>query len=227
MATIPIQFQYEDHQPVPSKFPMNCTFSNFETILKGIYGDDYWRYSFVCHGKSFDVDNEDNLAQMKPLLVPKTTVFTHVRTKGAGSIFADVTQVKSMKRIEFSKAAPPWRVAWPGLCLEGVCKNGKCEAHEQMVIANLGITEFSLNTEKKKFSKCPRCQEYFKPVTCAFNRCEWKYHGQIENDDDDEPKEVATDWTKADHAYHRFDDDPTNTLSWLELIFEVRSTVKS
>ena len=226
MATIPIQFQYHDQPPVPVKFPTNCTLSNFVRILEGIYGADYWKYSFVCHGKSFDVDTEDSLAQIKALIVPKTTVFTYIRTRGGGSIFVDVTQVDRMKRIEFSKTAPAWRVVWPGLCLEGVCKNGKCEAHEQMVIANLGITEFNLNTEKKKFSKCPKCQQYIKPVTCAFNRCEWKYHGQIDNDDD-VPRKVEIDWKKADNAYHRFDDESTNTLSWLELVFEVRSTVKS
>ena len=227
MAAIEIRIQRDAEQAVSLNFPTNCGIEQFQMLIENIYGPGAWQYSFICHGQSFDVNNETDLAQLKGLLVPKVTLFAYVRMRGSGSSFVNVQNTDSMKRIAFSTAAPAWRLALPGLCLEGKCTNGKCDANEKMVIVNIGIVEtFNLNIQKRKLSRCPQCQQYVNPITCAFNRCEWKYHGQYEKSNA-EPIEAKNDWTKADHAYYRFDDKLTDYLSWLELVFEVRSSEKS
>ncbi|UJR07045.1 hypothetical protein I4U23_011333 [Adineta vaga] len=143
-------------------------------------------YSFICHGRMFDLQSEREFHEMKRLITPKTTLFAIARTKGGGGMGADGSEFVNvhnssfLKRLEWSHQAPVWRIARPGLCLEGCCKNEKCTAYDRLVIINIGLVKFTLNTEKKTLSKCPQCQNYVNPITCAFNRCQWRYKGQYE-----------------------------------------------
>lgn len=61
-----------------------------------------------------------------------------------GVPFADVTDKAGPEKIEWSRSAPRWREAAPGLCLEGECTNWQCEAHGCMVIIKKHFTEFDL-----------------------------------------------------------------------------------
>ncbi|CAF3105601.1 unnamed protein product [Rotaria socialis] len=135
-----------------------------------------------------------------------------------GKTFIDLTKGNSPKRMEWSSSAPNWRIARPGICLEGKCSNPYCLAHEQLVIINIGIREFDLLTESYKISKCPECSKYVEPATCAFNNCMWRWKGLKQSKIDAAPTEVSEDWKLADNAYHRFDETVNGGVMWLQLI---------
>ncbi|CAF1158323.1 unnamed protein product [Adineta ricciae] len=228
MSSIPVQFQLDDQQPVEYKLSPTCTLTDFTRIIKNIYKERYWMYSFICHGKMFDLQSEEEFQGMKRLITPKTTLFAVVRTKGGGfgfggSRFVNVHNNNLLKRYEWSDKAPVWRVVRPGLCLEGYCQNVNCTAYNHQVIINIGLVKFDLNLQKAALSKCPQCQKYVNPITCAFNRCRWKYHGQLELNKNEVPSSVKTNWKTADDAYYRFDSDTEEPVTWLQLIFEARA----
>lgn len=62
-----------------------------------------------------------------------------------GSWFSDL---RSARTIQFSKDAPDWRTAAPGLCVEGECVKLGCCAYGKMVIDSRGFGEFSLALDK-------------------------------------------------------------------------------
>ena len=53
--------------------------------------------------------------------------------------FVDLSNSKGLKRIEWSSYAPDWRIARPGLCLEGTCTNKDCKAQADKVVINIGF----------------------------------------------------------------------------------------
>ncbi|CAN0427173.1 unnamed protein product, partial [Ectocarpus fasciculatus] len=61
-----------------------------------------------------------------------------------GAKFADVSDSSGLTEHAFSDHAPRWRVAEPGLCLEGRCTSSYCDAHGRMVILNHGFQDFDL-----------------------------------------------------------------------------------
>ena len=230
MAPISIQFQLDDQTPTTATLPSDFKLNDFQAAIKDLFGDKYWMYSFICHGKSFDAKNEIEIEQMKTNLVPGMTLFMYMRAKGGGmnsmgTTFVNVADESCRKRLEFSrdKNGPAWYVARPGLCLEGQCQTGKCEAYKKTVIVNIGFKKFDLNREKKSLSKCPQCQSYIRPITCAFNRCEWRYEGQMQTTEDDEPTEFSIAWRKADCAYYRFDPDKGESVNWIYLVLEAKA----
>lgn len=114
---------------------------------------------------------------------------------------------------------PPWRQVTTGLCLEGVCLNGQCEAFEQKVVINQGIGKFNAVTNSIiTKSKCPLCGAAVSPTTCAFNQCSWRLTG-VKQDDSKKNSTITTDWQNTIHDYHRYEDSLT---SWLQLTIETR-----
>jgi len=110
--------------------------------------------------------------------IPKdSTVHMILRLRGGGPgdpiMFADL---ESSRDISFSKEAPKWRRATPGLCLEGPCTNKDCDAFKQIVVCNKGMREFSLAIDGDRV-RCPLCSEKVVPVTTAFNNCQFYYFG--------------------------------------------------
>ena len=99
-----------------------------------------------------------------------------LRGGGGGKSFVDVANEKSAITIQWSETAPDWRVAKPGLCLEGICKNSKCPAMFRQVIMNLEMGTFDLMLDTEK-CKCPMCQEYVEPKSCGFNNCIYTISG--------------------------------------------------
>lgn len=57
-----------------------------------------------------------------------------------GSTFTDVSNCHAMTPMSFTKDAPRWRTASPGLCLEGPCRNKRCRAHRKMEISKMDST---------------------------------------------------------------------------------------
>ena len=114
----------------------------------------------------------------------ESVIFLVSRFVGGGSFwtgghpvaFTDVSNSAAMQKLPWATSAPPWRIAKPGLCVEGVCENARCEAYNQMVIDNHGQGTFDLIVDAYT-CKCPQCDKAINPATCAFNNCLWRFMG--------------------------------------------------
>ena len=90
--------------------------------------------------------------------------------------FADVSKNSSAQVLEFSESAPEWRVAYPGLSLEGPCKNSQCAAYQKSFV----ICNFQLKQEGFEMCEvaatcwCPLCKSKIEPVTMGFNNCKYR-----------------------------------------------------
>ncbi len=137
---------------------------------------------------------------------------------GGGDVieFADISETSALKRKPWSLSAPRWRLARPGLCIEGRCTNWYCEAYSKYVIVNVGIGDFDLETDCRS-STCPMCREHVDVATCAFNNCRWKWVGKKVVSPSQPPVVVRGDWKEADNAYHRFEERESGKAQWLLL----------
>ncbi|AJF97408.1 RING and ubiquitin domain protein [Pandoravirus inopinatum] len=78
------------------------------------------------------------------------TMHLVLRLRGGGggpptsAMFVDMENTGAMRRQQWSKSAPDWRIVRPGLCVEGRCKNVDCAAYGRMVIVNKGFDTFDL-----------------------------------------------------------------------------------
>ncbi|UJR20403.1 hypothetical protein I4U23_023534 [Adineta vaga] len=135
--------------------------------------------------------------------------------------FIDVSNSKGLKRVGWAKTiAPAWRIASPGLCLEGVCYNKDCKAYQQSVIMSMGFIRFDIIVDADgDTTKCPLCHKYVNPTTCGFSNCWWRYEGKKQNENKS-PEKCSCDWQQADDAYHYFDEDKSGNVTWKQLIVE-------
>ena len=99
-----------------------------------------------------------------------------LRGGGPGLSFADIENKTGLSQVPFTKSAPDWRIACPGLNLEGVCKNKSCKAYGKEVICQIGIGVFDI-VLKKNLCVCPMCKKWCEPLTCGFTKCFYKYTG--------------------------------------------------
>ena len=137
---------------------------------------------------------------------------------GCGVLFADVSDSSGLTKRSFSDSAPDWRIASPGLCLEGECCNQDCEAHGNMVIMNHGFYDFDLmhnEGDDVRFS-CPQCAERVTPTTCGFNNCTWRYKGRKAG----EMNVLVGRWREAGNSYHRFKEG--REVAWERLLIQAR-----
>jgi ubiquitin C len=140
-----------------------------------------------------------------------------------GAKFADISNNKGLKRVEWSKTGPPWRTPQHGLCLEGLCTNTQCKAYNQCVIMPIGYKKFDILIDPdENTTKCPLCQKFIEPKTCAFNNCWWRYQGikQDETGQGKPPMKCSSEWQQADNAYHYFDEYTSGIVIWKQLIVE-------
>ncbi|KAF5843287.1 hypothetical protein DUNSADRAFT_89 [Dunaliella salina] len=140
-------------------------------------------------------------------------------------MFADVSNTSTLEAMYFSDSAPVWRVADIGLCVEGLCKNARCQAFNEMVISNQGFRHFDLMLDKaSQTTQCPCCEDPFIPATCAFNNCQWMFSGiKLENG---RPVQVRGTWIEAGNKYERFNDASSNQVKWVRLLLVARPQVK-
>ena len=146
-----------------------------------------------------------------------STILMTLRLRGGWLGFVDVSSKRDSQKIQFSEHAPNWRRAGIGLCLEGLCKNKKCEAYSQYVIMKMGSVCYDLGLPNDK-TKCPICDEYVKPITCAFNNCKYRYLG-IKNTPNGLER-VRSDWKECDNNYYRFDPQEHGMADWSRLVIE-------
>lgn len=134
---------------------------------------------------------------------------------GSGAMsFADVSNSDAMAKMAFSKNAPSWKIAAPGLCLEGRCTKRACKAYGKMVILNNNFDDFDLARGEAK--PCPKCEEDVTPITCAFNNCVWSYKGKKAG----ERQVLTAPWTEVGDSYHRFEE--SNEAEWERLLIQAR-----
>lgn len=150
-------------------------------------------------------------------ITKESTIHMILRLLGGGSVvgymFVNLADENLMRTAKCSNQAPDWRIALPGLCIEGTCCNEKCVAHGCRVICNQGYGSFDLAVST---CSCPMCNQIVKPETCGMNNCEWKYEGILES----EPEKVCkSDWMHIGNEYVYFDDSCENIgkVSWSRL----------
>ncbi|CAN0492339.1 unnamed protein product, partial [Ectocarpus sp. 8 AP-2014] len=137
-----------------------------------------------------------------------------------GAKFADVSDSSGLTEHAFSDHAPRWRVAEPGLCLEGRCTNSDCDAHGRMVILNHGFRDFDLIRPGRDPKLCPMCNFEVVPSTCAFTDCTWRYKGRKAG----ETNVLVGMWKEAGDSYHRFEEG--GEVEWDRLLIQARSLLK-
>jgi hypothetical protein len=116
---------------------------------------------------------------------------------------------------------PIWRRASPGLCLDGVCLNVKCQAFEHKVLINKGIRQFNVVTNSTVItSQCPLCETTVQPTTCMFYQCSWRLIGvKQDNSNTSSSSSITTEWEDSTQDYQRWAD---NFTSWSQLTIETR-----
>jgi hypothetical protein len=117
--------------------------------------------------------------------------------------------------MEWSSDAPHWRIARPGLCMEGPCSNKDCEAYSKMVICNRGNdTSFVFGNST---CHCPMCRCEVVATTCGFNNCFWRYKG--EKIDKVLKKRIYSEgeFVKVGDNYTRFSESSDNMVTWHSL----------
>ncbi|CAF3849699.1 unnamed protein product [Rotaria sp. Silwood1] len=137
-----------------------------------------------------------------------------------GMKFVDVSDGSGLKQCGWCKQAPRWRIAAPGICLEGICNNFACDAYKEQVVMPIGYKKFDLvNYADETTTFCPVCKQYVEPKICGFNNCWWRFEGK-KIEDGKPPKKCSSDWKQADDKYYYFDDTKTPTVTWRQLILE-------
>ena len=136
--------------------------------------------------------------------------------------FVDVNNQAGLKAREWSKTgAPKWRLATPGLSLEGICSNLQCSAHGETVIMNMGYRSFDIVSDPSvETTKCPICNSYVGPETCAFNNCWWRWYGIKQKAKTEAPEKCSSDWKYSGNAYHCFDKQESGSVTWRRLVLE-------
>lgn len=155
-----------------------------------------------------------------------TLQYSNLTVRNAGNIgklYVDVCTSKDLRRWEWVKVAPRWRIARGGLCLEGICSNEFCEACDKTVIMPIGYKRFDVLCDcNENTTVCPVCKQYVEPTNCAFNNCWWIYEG-VRRDPASRNrarKRFKSQWTWADNAYNYFEGSANGTTMWYKLIIE-------
>lgn len=192
---------------------MNATRAMTTAVLKeriqDIEGIPPDQQRLIVQGKQMEDD--------KPLAhyeVENGTVFHLVlRLRGGGSsfMFADMTNNSARKVVPWGKG-PDWRIAPPGLNVEGYCPHFDCEAWDQLVICPVGMASYIAGTKRP----CPSCHGDVIPITSAFTDCSWRFDGRRTDG-----LEVKSAWNHTGHQYERFD-PKESMVSWDRLVITAK-----
>jgi len=140
-----------------------------------------------------------------------------------GCSFVDLTNDDKVKVFDWSKNAPWWRMAAPGLCLEGKCQNLNCEALDKWVIIPKGTGVYDLIYDDHT-NQCPMCSSYVKVEKCAFNNCTYRYTG-IKMQGDGKPAQKVTCQNEigVGNHYKLFDPEIVGNANWTTLKIETKA----
>ena len=174
----------------------------------------------ICNGRQLSMDSESLRDRS---IEDGATIQAVLRVCGGGVglppglSFVDIDADAAPKAISWAKRGPWWRVAKPGLCIEGVCKKRGCRAFRKTVVMNFGFTYLNLVSRSHE-CLCPECRGHVEPDTCAFNNCYWKIFGQKRESPEQSPTAVVIPERHADDAYHRFESETSGKAQWLSLV---------
>jgi hypothetical protein len=163
----------------------------------------------VLNGRSLkDYSDQTMLADCS---VQPGSVIHLVLRLGGGS-FVDVTRDDAIRKKPWNESAPLWRLAAPGLCLEGYCRNQNCQADGEMVIVNKGFQNFNLFGNEECL--CPMCRHAVKPLVPGFNNCLWK----ISAIKKESPEAIFHHpWSKAENEYTTYDESTAGMTEFSRL----------
>ena len=103
----------------------------------------------------------------------ESTLHLLLRLRGGGDAFADVSNTESIEKLQWNFNAPKWRVATPGLNVEGICRNDGCAAFQEPTISKIGFKPWTLGSEVR----CPMCSNEMEAFTCGLTNCSWMFEG--------------------------------------------------
>jgi len=189
----------------PATLPTHFSLHDFQNLIQKKVGNPE-HYDYSLGGVIFRTWNEEVFNRQRSAIHDGITLMIE---------YSPVILDKS------SEDGPAWRQASPGLCLDGVCLNAKCQAFEHKVIINQGIGQFNVVTNSTVIpSQCPLCETTVQPTTCAFNRCSWRLIGvKQDNSNASSSSNITTEWQDTANEYHRWTDSFT---SWSQLTIETR-----
>ena len=138
----------------------------------------------------------------------------NLRGGGVGTSFADPDNRTDLRVVT---EGPAWRAIRPGINLEGRCRNSQCQAHNHIVICQLGTGEFDLILDQKK-AQCPMCYKQIRVRTAGLYKCWWDWAGQEEGSNSFR----SGIWTRVGRVYSRFNPAQDNIRSWIKMRIRAR-----
>eukprot|EP00668_Euglena_longa_P010962 GGOE01013304.1.p1 GENE.GGOE01013304.1~~GGOE01013304.1.p1 ORF type:complete len:390 (-),score=75.78 GGOE01013304.1:273-1442(-) len=162
---------------------------------------------------------EDHVTLAEYNVPPNAMLLLVLKLRGGGENFCDVSKEDALMTLKWNKTAPKWRIANKGLCIEGFCRNARCEAFNNMVIDNLEFRTFDLVTGK---ARCPRCKSLVTPEKPGFNNCWYQIIGRKRNSD----SIFRTAWKKVANEYTTYNEHQAGTAEWQDLKIFVRPLVE-
>lgn len=146
---------------------------------------------------------------------------TMIREKGPPVDFID-PETASVKSLKFSKNAPEWRKAIPGLNLFGICQNKECMAFQKEIIHMVGYTDNSKYSDGFNFNEevenilCPICKWITECKTCGLYKCEYQFVGERIKNGKKEHYDSKNE--TAGNNFEYFNPDKKDVVRWTQLV---------
>ena len=187
--------------------------ADFKSRVTAVNGTPQNQMRLIFSGKQL----EDERLMNEYGICAESRIHLVHRLRGGGSgrcMFPDVSDENTAVVCQWSAEAPRWRMAEPGLCIEGICTNSDCKAFNKQVIWNARFGAVDIGTSQ---FKCPMCYKSVETATCAFNNCAYRICGKKT----DGSEEISTNFQVVRDEYKRFDESH-GKIGWDHLMIMTR-----